>query len=71
MPSRQTNRLSAITDIGLDTVAAAAGSDPDVLRLENLDTDLPVPAVAVEEGRRSLTADDNNSWLPLTGRREL
>ncbi len=71
MPSRQANRLSVITDIGLDTVAAAAGSDPDVLRLENLDTDLPVPAVAVEEGYRSLTADDNNSWLPLTGRREL
>ena len=64
-------RLDLLTGIGLDVVAAAADGDPGVLRLENLDTDLPVPGAALAEGRASLTADDNNSWLPLTGRMEL
>lgn len=64
-------RLDSITGIGLDVVAAAAGADPAVLRLENLDTDLPVPPGVVAESRASLTRDDNNSWLPLTGRAEL
>jgi aspartate/methionine/tyrosine aminotransferase len=73
MPTRTTSttRLASITGIGLDAVAAAAGTAPDILRLENLDTDLPVPEAAVREGSISLTADDNNSWLPLTGRYEL
>lgn len=64
-------RLENITGIGLDKVAAAAGADPQVLRLENLDTDIPIPAVALEETRRAIVDDDCNSWLPLTGRREL
>jgi aspartate/methionine/tyrosine aminotransferase len=73
MPTRTTSttRLASITGIGLDAVAAAAGTASDILRLENLDTDLPVPEAAVREGSISLTADDNNSWLPLTGRYEL
>lgn len=65
------NRLEAITGIGLDRVAAAAGADPDVLRLENLDTDIPVPEIALQETRRAIVDDDSNSWLPLTGRSEL
>ena len=64
-------RLASITGIGLDIVAAAAGSDPDVLRLENLDTDLPVPAAAQEATRAAIINDAANSWLPLTGRIEL
>ncbi len=64
-------RLAQVTGIGLDRVAAAAGSDPAVLRLENLDTDIPVPAVALEETRRALLDETCNSWLPLTGREAL
>ena len=68
---RASARIEPITGIGLDVVAAAIGENPDVLRLENLDTDLPVPASALAETRASIERDDNNSWLPLTGRTEL
>jgi len=64
-------RVAALAGIGLDRVAAAAGADPDVLRLENLDTDIPVPEIALAETRRAVGDDDCNSWLPLTGRIEL
>ncbi len=40
-------RLAQISGFSIDRVAAAAGSDPDVLRLENLDTDIPPPADAI------------------------
>ena len=33
-------RLEHIPGFNIDRVAAAAGDDPDVLRMENLDTDL-------------------------------
>ena len=39
-------RLDDVPGFGIDKVAAAAGNDPDVLRLENLDTDSPPPADA-------------------------
>ena len=64
-------RVELLTGIGLDRVAAAAGADPEVLRLENLDTDIPVPDVALTETRRAAGDDACNSWLPLTGRMEL
>ena len=64
-------RLTEITGIGLDSVAAAAGEDAAVLRLENLDTDISVPEIALAETQRSISDDLNNSWLPLTGRMEL
>lgn len=64
-------RLKDVTGIGLDRVAAAVGSDTSVLRLENLDTDIPIPGVALAETRRAIVDDDCNSWLPLTGRMEL
>lgn len=64
-------RVESLTGIGLDRVAAAAGVDPDVLRLENLDTDIPVPDIAVTISRAAVVEDDCNSWLPLTGRLEL
>ena len=37
-------RLNDIPGFNIDRVAAAAGDDPDVFRLENLDTDIPPPA---------------------------
>jgi aspartate/methionine/tyrosine aminotransferase len=64
-------RLSDIPGFNIDRVAAAAGDDPDVLRLENLDTDIPPPAEALEATRAAIGTDDANSWLPFTGRNDL
>jgi aspartate/methionine/tyrosine aminotransferase len=64
-------RLEHIPGFGIDRVAAAAGDDPDVLRLENLDTDVPPPAAAIEATRAAIGKDDANSWLPFTGRDDL
>ena len=64
-------RLSDIPGFNIDRVAAAAGDDPDVLRLENLDTDVPPPPEAVEATRAAIGTDDANSWLPFTGRDDL
>lgn len=60
-------RLSGIPGFAIDQIAALADADPDVLRLENLDTDLPPPAVAVAATRESLEDDAANSYLPFTG----
>jgi aspartate/methionine/tyrosine aminotransferase len=64
-------RLKHIPGFNIDRVAAAAGDDPDVLRLENLDTDIPPPAEAVEATRAAIGEDETNSWLPFTGRDDL
>jgi aspartate/methionine/tyrosine aminotransferase len=63
--------LDEIPGFNIDRVAAAAGDDPDVLRLENLDTDVPPPGLAVEATRAAIGEDDANSWLPFTGRDDL
>uniref|UniRef100_UPI003F491D20 pyridoxal phosphate-dependent aminotransferase n=1 Tax=Nonomuraea sp. CA-252377 TaxID=3240003 RepID=UPI003F491D20 len=64
---RSNRRFKSVQPIGLDQVAAAAGDDPDVLRLENLDTDLAPPDVAVLATVKALAGGTGNSWLPLTG----
>jgi aspartate/methionine/tyrosine aminotransferase len=64
-------RLDDIPGFGIDRVAAAAGDDPEILRLENLDTDVPPPAAAVEATRNAVGEDDANSWLPFNGREDL
>ncbi len=64
-------RLEHIPGFNIDRVAAAAGDDPDVLRLENLDTDIPPPAEAIEATRVAIGEDEANSWLPFTGRDDL
>jgi len=64
-------RLEQIPGFNIDRVAAAAGNDPDVLRLEDLDTDMPPPAEAMEATRAVIGEDDANSWLPFTGREDL
>ncbi|MDQ4057762.1 MAG: pyridoxal phosphate-dependent aminotransferase [Actinomycetota bacterium] len=68
MPSK---RLSEIPGFNIDAVAAAAGDDPEVLRMENLDTDVCPPAAALEATRAALGEDDANSWLPFNGRADL
>jgi N-succinyldiaminopimelate aminotransferase len=65
------HRLADVPGFSIDRVAAAAGRDPDVLRLENLDTDLRPPAAALAATRAAIDDDDANSYLPFTGRLEL
>ena len=64
-------RLEHIPGFHIDRVAAAAGDDADVLRLENLDTDLAPPGQALEATRAAIGEDEANSWLPFTGRDDL
>lgn len=63
--------MAHIAGFNIDKVAAAAGSDPEVLRFENLDTDLPPPPEAVTATLASIGTDEANSWLPFTGRADL
>jgi aspartate/methionine/tyrosine aminotransferase len=70
---RRAQRLQAVRGFGIDRVAAAADA-PDrdrpewpVLRMENLDTDLPLPPEAVPVTAENLTTAASNSWLPFTG----
>jgi N-succinyldiaminopimelate aminotransferase len=64
-------RLEHIPGFNIDRVAAAAGDDPEVLRLENLDTDIAPPQEAIEATRAAIGEDEANSWLPFTGRDDL
>lgn len=66
-----TGRMREIPGFGIDRVAAAVGEDPDVLRLENLDTDLVPPASALRATREAVGDDEANSWLPFTGKADL
>ena len=63
------SRLRAIPGIGVDRMgdAADAARDPAMLRLENLDTDIPPPQAAIEATRAAAAHDDANSYLPFLG----
>jgi aspartate/methionine/tyrosine aminotransferase len=61
-------RLKNIPGFSIDRVAAEAGDDPQVLRLENLDTDLAPPAAAIAATRAAVGRDEDNSYLPFTGK---
>jgi aspartate/methionine/tyrosine aminotransferase len=64
-------RLDGIPGFGIDRVAEAAGSDPEVLRLENYDTDIPPHPTAVEATRAAVGLDEANSYLPFSGLDEM
>ena len=64
-------RLAQIPGFNIDRMAAAAGSDPEILRMENLDTDIPPPQAAMDATRAAIGQDEANSWLPFTGRNDL
>ncbi|MDA0167974.1 pyridoxal phosphate-dependent aminotransferase [Solirubrobacter taibaiensis] len=59
-------RMEGVAGFGIDQVADAV-IGADVLRLENLDTDLPLPPEAVAVTRSALDLPVSNSWLPFTG----
>ncbi len=63
------SRLRAIPGIGVDRMgdAADAARDPEMLRLENLDTDIPPPQAAIDATRAAAGRDDANSYLPFLG----
>jgi len=63
------SRLQHITKIGVEDMGDLADSldDPEVLRLENLDTDLRPPDSALERTRQAVGDDDANSYLPFLG----
>ena len=63
------SRLTHITQIGVEQLGALADSleDPEVLRLENLDTDLRPPAGALAFTKRAVDDDAANSYLPFFG----
>ncbi|MCY3546744.1 MAG: pyridoxal phosphate-dependent aminotransferase [Gemmatimonadetes bacterium] len=65
------SRLGDIVGFSIDRVAQAAEADPEVLRLENLDTDIPPPPAALEATRAAVGQDDANSYLPFLGSAEL
>jgi N-succinyldiaminopimelate aminotransferase len=62
-------RLEYITKIGVEQMGDLADSleDQDVLRLENLDTDLRPPQSALEFTRQAVDDDEANSYLPFFG----
>ena len=63
------SRLAQVPGIGVDRMGNAADTaqDPEILRLENLDTDIAPPAIALETTRMGIGADANNSYLPFLG----
>lgn len=67
------SRLRDIPGIGVDEIgdAADAASDPEFLRLENLDTDVRPPAAALAATRAAVDDDAANSYLPFQGHRGL
>ena len=70
---RRAERLRAVRGFGIDRVAAAADApvraraEWPVLRMENLDTNLPLPPEAVPVTSENLAEPQSNSWLPFTG----
>ncbi|NEA21941.1 pyridoxal phosphate-dependent aminotransferase [Actinomadura bangladeshensis] len=67
------SRLRDIPGIGVDEIgdAADAASDPEFLRLENLDTDVRPPAAALAATRAAVDDAAANSYLPFQGHRGL
>ncbi len=63
------SRLKYITKIGVEDMGDLADSlsDREVLRLENLDTDLRPPASALKVTKRAVDDDNANSYLPFFG----
>ena len=72
MTRSRPKRLEHITGIGVDRMGAIADAGRrDLLRLENLDTDIPPDPEALERTRRAAGLDDDNSYLPFVGQTHL
>jgi N-succinyldiaminopimelate aminotransferase len=72
MSLRRPTRLKHIAGIGVDRMGSIADeSGRDLLRLENLDTDIPPDPEAIARTRDSAARDADNSYLPFVGQRHL
>jgi len=71
------DRMHGLPRIGLDIMGDLADeldmsqSHNQAFRLENADSDIPPPEIAIETSREAIGKDEYNSWLPLIGLREL
>ena len=67
------SRLKDIPGIGVNEVGDRADAlrDPEMLRMENLDTDLAPPEIARTVTREAVGTDAANSYLPFEGHRSL
>ena len=63
------SRLREIPGIGVDSMGDRADrlGDPDMLRLENLDTDIRPPQAALDTTVEAVGLDSANSYLPVPG----
>jgi N-succinyldiaminopimelate aminotransferase len=68
-----TNRLAGMKGIGVDkaTEMAEAADDENILRMENLDTDLSPSDDIIEETKKTVSSKGVNSYLPYYGKTEL
>lgn len=64
-------RVRAIEELTVDCVASPIPDDVEILRLENLDTDLRPWTWALAATRTALLSDAANSYLPFAGSMEL
>jgi len=65
-------RLEHLLSIGVDRMGALGDrSNADLLRLENLDIDIPPDAEALARTREAIGRDDSNSYLPFVGHARL
>lgn len=72
MQRRRPARMTHIAPIGVDRMGSIAdASGQDVLRLENLDVDIPPDAAAVARTERAAHEDADNSYLPFIGQARL
>ena len=69
--------MAGLPRIGLDIMGDladerdGAGAGERSFRLENADSDIPPPEIAVRATRETVGLDEYNSWLPLVGLREM
>lgn len=65
-------RLQSIAGIGVDRMGSRADlSSRDLLRLENLDVDIPPDPEVVARTRSAAETDSDNSYLPFIGQEQL
>jgi N-succinyldiaminopimelate aminotransferase len=67
------SRLQFVPPIGVDRMgnAADAANDPEILRLENMDTDIRPPQAALDATKQAVESDASNSYLPFMGQQKL
>lgn len=71
MPRNRPSRLKHIRGIGVDQMGALADASDDLLRLENLDVDIPPDAAALADTELAIRKDECNSYLPFVGKKSL